>query len=182
MLYFVVHLCVYYRFYFVHSIQFLDLFCSYNIDCGFFFLQNSRISTVRHALNSLTSSAARLQEECQDTNMGDLEPELDLPFKTQQVMQCAFDIARAAKELVTLFQWECSKDALNERSDGNTVRGPKGSRKFDLVPNSTLYFVCQFLTKVDFLPSICCFIWNAGIFMCSVVLMGKNHYFDKILN
>jgi hypothetical protein len=36
--------------------------------------------------------------------MGDLDPELDLPFKTQQVMQCAFDIARAAKELVTLFQ------------------------------------------------------------------------------
>lgn len=68
------------------------------------FPKNSRISTVRHALNSLTSSAARLQEECQDTNMGDLEPELDLPFKTQQVMQCAFDIARAAKELVTLFQ------------------------------------------------------------------------------
>lgn len=91
-----------------------------------FFLQNSRISSVRHALNSLTSSAARLQEECQDTNMGDLEPELDLPFKTQQVMQCAFDIARAAKQLVTLFQWECSKDSLNERSDVNTVRGSYG--------------------------------------------------------
>nr|XP_022339473.1 ARF GTPase-activating protein GIT2-like isoform X2 [Crassostrea virginica] len=68
------------------------------------FPKNSRISTVRHALNSLTSSAARLQEECQDGNMGELDPELDLPFKTQQVMQCAFDIARAAKELVTLFQ------------------------------------------------------------------------------
>ncbi|XP_056007016.1 ARF GTPase-activating protein GIT2-like isoform X2 [Ostrea edulis] len=68
------------------------------------FPKNPRISTVRHALNLLTSSAARLQEECQDGIMGDLDPDLDLPFKTQQVMQCAFDIARAAKELVTLFQ------------------------------------------------------------------------------
>ncbi|XP_062569195.1 ARF GTPase-activating protein GIT2-like isoform X2 [Saccostrea cucullata] len=68
------------------------------------FPKNPRISTVRHALHLLTSSAARLQEECQDGIMGDLDPDLDLPFKTQQVMQCAFDIARAAKELVTLFQ------------------------------------------------------------------------------
>lgn len=95
-----------YRFYFVQSTHIfgLVLLSKNKIVFWWVFLQNSRISTVRHALNSLTSSAARLQEECQDTNMGDLEPELDLPFKTQQVMQCAFDIARAAKELVTLFQ------------------------------------------------------------------------------
>lgn len=108
MLYFAVHLlyvCVI-DFILCKVPIFLDLFCSIKIKLCFFvfFLQNSRISSVRHALNSLTSSAARLQEECQDTNMGDLEPELDLPFKTQQVMQCAFDIARAAKQLVTLFQ------------------------------------------------------------------------------
>lgn len=88
-----------------------------------YLLQNPRISTVRHALNLLTSSAARLQEECQDGIMGDLDPDLDLPFKTQQVMQCAFDIARAAKELVTLFQWRFTKDFLNQRSDRTVIQG-----------------------------------------------------------
>lgn len=73
------------------------------------FPKNSRISTVRHALNSLTSSAARLQEECQDTNMGDLEPELDLPFKTQQVMQCALTLQELLKNLLHCFSENVQK-------------------------------------------------------------------------
>ncbi|KAK3084396.1 hypothetical protein FSP39_012870 [Pinctada imbricata] len=68
------------------------------------FPRKPRSESVKCALHLLTTSAVRLQEECRDGIVGDLDTELELPFKTQQVMQCAFDIARAAKQLVTLFQ------------------------------------------------------------------------------
>ncbi|KAL0183030.1 hypothetical protein M9458_022405, partial [Cirrhinus mrigala] len=48
--------------------------------------------TVRGSLRLLTSSASRLQGECQKAT----------PHDSQQVIQCAYDIAKAAKQLVTV--------------------------------------------------------------------------------
>ena len=56
--------------------------------------------SVKCALHLLITSAGRLQQECRETN----DSEIELPYKTQQVMQGAFDIAKAVKQLVTLFQ------------------------------------------------------------------------------
>jgi len=63
---------------------------------------------VKYALQQLVSSAVRLQEECAvcadgPTDSGD-EWTFDPSIKTQQVIQCAYDIAKSAKQLVTLFQ------------------------------------------------------------------------------
>ncbi|XP_070204740.1 ARF GTPase-activating protein GIT2-like isoform X2 [Littorina saxatilis] len=60
---------------------------------------------VQEALNQLTMSAVRLREECKDwPPPPDQEPQPDFRLKTQQVIQFAYDIAKAAKKLVTLFQ------------------------------------------------------------------------------
>ncbi|XP_059395838.1 ARF GTPase-activating protein GIT2-like isoform X1 [Carassius carassius] len=48
--------------------------------------------SVRGSLRLLTSSASRLQGECQKAT----------PHNSQQVIQCAYDIAKAAKQLVTV--------------------------------------------------------------------------------
>lgn len=53
--------------------------------------------SVKCALHLLVTSAGRLQQECYETSDGE-------PYRTQQVMQGAFDIAKAVKQLVTLFQ------------------------------------------------------------------------------
>ncbi|TRY56311.1 hypothetical protein DNTS_031849 [Danionella cerebrum] len=50
--------------------------------------------TVRCSLRLLTSSASRLQGECQKDS--------------QQVIQCAYDIAKAAKQLVTVITKDCN--------------------------------------------------------------------------
>ncbi|KAK7066923.1 glycerophosphoinositol permease [Halocaridina rubra] len=58
---------------------------------------------VQGGLRQLVSSAVRLQKEC----IGHLSGQpntLDPKFVTQQVIQCAYDIAKAAKLLVTHFQ------------------------------------------------------------------------------
>ncbi|XP_010897248.1 ARF GTPase-activating protein GIT2 isoform X6 [Esox lucius] len=57
--------------------------------------------TVRGSLRLLTSSASRLQEECQKATPHDPCPS-DMQLVTQQVIQCAYDIAKAAKQLVTV--------------------------------------------------------------------------------
>ncbi|KAL0965663.1 hypothetical protein UPYG_G00284140 [Umbra pygmaea] len=57
--------------------------------------------TVRGSLRLLTSSACRLQEECQKATPHDPCPS-DMQLVTQQVIQCAYDIAKAAKQLVTV--------------------------------------------------------------------------------
>uniref|UniRef100_A0A8B9YUX6 GIT ArfGAP 2 n=1 Tax=Bos mutus grunniens TaxID=30521 RepID=A0A8B9YUX6_BOSMU len=49
----------------------------------------------------LASSAYRLQSECKKT-LGDPGPPTDIQLVTQQVIQCAYDIAKAAKQLVTI--------------------------------------------------------------------------------
>ncbi|KAJ7987165.1 hypothetical protein DPEC_G00335920 [Dallia pectoralis] len=57
--------------------------------------------TVRGPLRLLTSSASRLQDECQKAAPLDPCPS-DMQLVTQQVIQCAYDIAKAAKQLVTV--------------------------------------------------------------------------------
>jgi len=57
---------------------------------------------VRTSLRLLTSSAYRLQSECKKTLPGDPGPPTDIQLVTQQVIQCAYDIAKAAKQLVTI--------------------------------------------------------------------------------
>uniref|UniRef100_A0A3Q0SEP4 G protein-coupled receptor kinase interacting ArfGAP 2b n=1 Tax=Amphilophus citrinellus TaxID=61819 RepID=A0A3Q0SEP4_AMPCI len=57
--------------------------------------------TVRGSLCLLTSSASRLHGECQKAAEHSLGPS-DIQLVTQQVIQCAYDIAKAAKQLVTV--------------------------------------------------------------------------------
>lgn len=61
-----------------------------------------KAESIRCALLLLTSSATRLTEECQLSH--EQHQSFDPQLKTQQVIQSAFDIAKAAKQLVTLFQ------------------------------------------------------------------------------
>ncbi|XP_060764511.1 ARF GTPase-activating protein GIT2b isoform X3 [Neoarius graeffei] len=56
---------------------------------------------VRGSLRLLTSSASRLQGECQRAAPADSCP-ADAQLVTQQLIQCAYDIAKAAKQLVTV--------------------------------------------------------------------------------
>lgn len=60
-------------------------------------------SGVQGALRQLVSSAGRLQNECRG-HLSSHSHTLDPKFVTQQVIQCAYDIAKAAKLLVTHFQ------------------------------------------------------------------------------
>lgn len=58
---------------------------------------------VRNSLRLLTFSASRLQNECRKavpSEVGGSGP--DMQLVTQQVIQCAYDIAKAAKQLVTI--------------------------------------------------------------------------------
>ncbi|CAK6959478.1 ARF GTPase-activating protein GIT2b isoform X4 [Scomber scombrus] len=57
--------------------------------------------TVRGSLSLLTSSASRLHGECQKAADHNPCPS-DIQLVTQQVIQCAYDIAKAAKQLVTV--------------------------------------------------------------------------------
>uniref|UniRef100_A0A4W4FHX2 Arf-GAP domain-containing protein n=1 Tax=Electrophorus electricus TaxID=8005 RepID=A0A4W4FHX2_ELEEL len=57
--------------------------------------------TVRDSLRLLTSSASRLQGECHRAMPPDSCP-ADTQLVTQQLIQCAYDIAKAAKQLVTV--------------------------------------------------------------------------------
>ncbi|XP_032458464.1 ARF GTPase-activating protein GIT2 isoform X10 [Phocoena sinus] len=66
------------------------------------FPKKPRSDMVRTSLRLLTSSAYRLQSECKKTLPGDPGPPTDIQLVTQQVIQCAYDIAKAAKQLVTI--------------------------------------------------------------------------------
>ncbi|XP_037114160.1 ARF GTPase-activating protein GIT2a isoform X11 [Syngnathus acus] len=61
-----------------------------------------RSETVRSSLRLLTSSACRLQSECRKAVPPEGCPGPDMQLVTQQVIQCAYDIAKAAKQLVTI--------------------------------------------------------------------------------
>lgn len=68
-------------------------------------MQRVESRRVQEALNQLTTSALRLREECKDwPPPASEDPQPDFRLKTQQVIQFAYDIAKAAKKLVTLFQ------------------------------------------------------------------------------
>ncbi|KAM7416631.1 hypothetical protein PAMA_018604 [Pampus argenteus] len=66
------------------------------------FPKKPRSETVRSSLRLLTSSAYRLQNECRKAVPSEGCPGPDMQLVTQQVIQCAYDIAKAAKQLVTV--------------------------------------------------------------------------------
>ncbi|XP_019362878.1 PREDICTED: ARF GTPase-activating protein GIT2 isoform X7 [Gavialis gangeticus] len=66
------------------------------------FPKKPRSELVRTSLRLLTSSAYRLQSECKKTLPVEPCPTADIQLVTQQVIQCAYDIAKAAKQLVTI--------------------------------------------------------------------------------
>nr|XP_012612061.1 ARF GTPase-activating protein GIT2 isoform X11 [Microcebus murinus] len=66
------------------------------------FPKKPKSDMVRTSLRLLTSSAYRLQSECRKTLPGDAGLPADVQLVTQQVIQCAYDIAKAAKQLVTV--------------------------------------------------------------------------------
>ncbi|XP_061907264.1 ARF GTPase-activating protein GIT2a isoform X5 [Entelurus aequoreus] len=66
------------------------------------FPKKPRFETVRSSLRLLTSSACRLQGECRKAAPPDGCAAPDMQLVTQQVIQCAYDIAKAAKQLVTI--------------------------------------------------------------------------------
>ncbi|XP_053325212.1 ARF GTPase-activating protein GIT2 isoform X2 [Spea bombifrons] len=66
------------------------------------FPKKPKSDMVRTSLRLLTSSAYRLQSECKKTLPVESSPVTDVQLVTQQVIQCAYDIAKAAKQLVTI--------------------------------------------------------------------------------
>ncbi|XP_024131826.1 ARF GTPase-activating protein GIT2a isoform X5 [Oryzias melastigma] len=66
------------------------------------FPKKPRLEAVRGSLRLLTSSACRLQNECRKVLPSEGSPGPDMQLVTQQVIQCAYDIAKAAKQLVTI--------------------------------------------------------------------------------
>ena len=56
---------------------------------------------MRSALRLMITSAARLQVECRSSVLPDRT--IDAAMLTQQVIQCAYDIAKAAKQLVMIY-------------------------------------------------------------------------------
>ncbi|XP_012586434.1 PREDICTED: ARF GTPase-activating protein GIT2 isoform X6 [Condylura cristata] len=66
------------------------------------FPKKPKSDMVRTSLRLLTSSAYRLQSECKKAFPGDSGLPTDIQLVTQQVIQCAYDIAKAAKQLVTI--------------------------------------------------------------------------------
>ncbi|KAG2459006.1 GIT1 protein, partial [Polypterus senegalus] len=69
-----------------------------------FFLSKQRpaLDAVRSSLRLLSASAYRLQSECRKTVPPEPGAPVDFQLLTQQVIQCAYDIAKAAKQLVTI--------------------------------------------------------------------------------
>uniref|UniRef100_A0A8C2TLM0 GIT ArfGAP 1 n=1 Tax=Coturnix japonica TaxID=93934 RepID=A0A8C2TLM0_COTJA len=65
-------------------------------------LRKPALETVRSSLRLLNASAYRLQSECRKTVPPEPGAAVDYQLLTQQVIQCAYDIAKAAKQLVTI--------------------------------------------------------------------------------
>ncbi|XP_051534440.1 ARF GTPase-activating protein GIT1-like isoform X4 [Myxocyprinus asiaticus] len=67
------------------------------------FPKRPALDTVRSSLKLLAASASRLQVECRKAAPSDSSANtVDYQLLTQQVIQCAYDIAKAAKQLVTI--------------------------------------------------------------------------------
>lgn len=83
--------------------------CSSNIftavnDMADLFPEDPDVDSMRVSLQLMKTSAARLQVECKSAVLPGNT--VDMAFLTQQVIQCAYDIAKAAKQLVTTFSVE----------------------------------------------------------------------------
>ncbi|XP_041436192.1 ARF GTPase-activating protein GIT2 isoform X3 [Xenopus laevis] len=72
------------------------------IEMAALFPKKPKSDMVRTSLRLLTSSAHRLQSECKKTLPMESSQTADIQLVTQQVIQCAYDIAKAAKQLVTI--------------------------------------------------------------------------------
>ncbi|XP_060105561.1 ARF GTPase-activating protein GIT2 isoform X2 [Heteronotia binoei] len=66
------------------------------------FSKKPKSERVWPSLRLLTASAYRLHSECKKTLPAESCPTADIQLVTQQVIQCAYDIAKAAKQLVTI--------------------------------------------------------------------------------
>ncbi|XP_059370243.1 ARF GTPase-activating protein GIT1-like isoform X2 [Carassius carassius] len=67
------------------------------------FPKRPALDAVRSSLKLLAASASRLQVECRKAAPSDSSAStVDYQLLTQQVIQCAYDIAKAAKQLVTI--------------------------------------------------------------------------------
>ncbi|XP_061684381.1 ARF GTPase-activating protein GIT1 isoform X2 [Syngnathoides biaculeatus] len=67
------------------------------------FPKRPALDAVHSSLRLLASSASRLQVECRKAAPSEPgAPPVDYQLLTQQVIQCAYDIAKAAKQLVTI--------------------------------------------------------------------------------
>ncbi|MBN3319987.1 GIT1 protein, partial [Atractosteus spatula] len=66
------------------------------------FPKRPALDAVRCSLRLLSASALRLQSECRKTVPPEPGAAVDYQLLTQQVIQCAYDIAKAAKQLVTI--------------------------------------------------------------------------------
>ncbi|XP_067102088.1 LOW QUALITY PROTEIN: ARF GTPase-activating protein GIT1 [Osmerus mordax] len=67
------------------------------------FPKRPALDAVHSSLRLLASSASRLQVECRKAAPSEPSaPAVDYQLLTQQVIQCAYDIAKAAKQLVTI--------------------------------------------------------------------------------
>ncbi|XP_077163742.1 ARF GTPase-activating protein GIT2 isoform X3 [Paroedura picta] len=77
-------------------------------DMADLFSKKPKSELVRPSLRLLTASAYRLHSECKKTLPPESCPTADIQLVTQQVIQCAYDIAKAAKQLVTITTKESS--------------------------------------------------------------------------
>ena len=68
------------------------------------FPQEPGHSAISANLSSLTAAATHFETECRLLILRSQREPLNQNFVTQQVIQCAFDIAKATKQLVALFQ------------------------------------------------------------------------------
>ncbi|KXJ27899.1 ARF GTPase-activating protein GIT2 [Exaiptasia diaphana] len=73
-------------------------------DMATLFPENPDADAVRVSLQLMANSASRLSVECKSAVLPGNT--VDMAFLTQQVIQCAYDIAKAAKQLVTTFSVE----------------------------------------------------------------------------
>ena len=82
-----------------------SVICKINLKlCFLFSFQKPRSEAVRQPLRTLVSSASRLQIICKNAVPADPKVTPDHQHLTQQVIACAYEIAKAAKQLVTCYQ------------------------------------------------------------------------------
>jgi G protein-coupled receptor kinase-interacting protein 1 C term len=73
------------------------------MDC---FWQGQHSEEVKSCIQQLTESSARLKAECHAVYVDSSNGILDHATVTQRIIQGAYEVAKATKQIVTLFQWE----------------------------------------------------------------------------